>query len=113
MADDYATILIRPDGTVEAVEGHAGAEVLAGIPEVAETLKRRRASHVEPVSFWFRLAFHVVWRIVRDDSPAAEWTRAWACRWRVNVVGGPTWGAYQSRAAAIAAEVEWLESRQQ
>lgn len=55
----------------------------------------RRASHVEPDTFWLRVAFHILRTVVNDKSRIAEWTRGWACLWRVNTapVGGPvlTW----------------------
>jgi hypothetical protein len=55
----------------------------------------RRASHVEPDTFWLRVAFHILRTVVSDKSRIAEWTRGWSCPWRVNTapVGGPvlTW----------------------
>lgn len=55
----------------------------------------KRASHVEPATFWLRVAFHILRTVVSDKSRIAEWTRSWSCPWRVNTapVGGPvlTW----------------------
>ena len=55
----------------------------------------RRASHVEPNTFWARQAFYVL-RWFGDKGRIAEWTRNWSVQWRVNTkpVGGPilTWG---------------------
>lgn len=55
----------------------------------------RRASHVEPDTFWLRVAFHILRTVVSDKSRIAEWTRGWSCPWRINTapVGGPvlTW----------------------
>jgi hypothetical protein len=54
----------------------------------------RRASHVEPASFWLRRVFHFL-RLFGDKNKIAEWTRGWRCLWRVNTapIGGPilTW----------------------
>lgn len=59
------------------------------------TVVTKRASHVEPATFWARRAFHLLRSVVSDKSRSAEWTRLWTCRWRVNTkpVGGPilTW----------------------
>lgn len=54
----------------------------------------KRASHVEPTTFWARRAFHFL-RLFGDKTRVAEWTRSWKVLWRVNTkpVGGPilTW----------------------
>ena len=56
----------------------------------------RRASHVEPATFWPRVAFHILRWFVTDKSRVAAWTRIWGCNWRINTapLGGPilTWG---------------------
>lgn len=97
--------------------------------ELGETLTRR-ASHVEPYGFLPRLLFNTIRYFVHDDSRLANWTRNWACLWRVNTspVGGPilSWGdvpyeladsimtrsmgmlVWRDREAAIRAEVEFL-----
>ena len=70
-----------------------------------------RASHVEPVNVVLRFLFHVIRRIVRDDSATAGWTRVWPCLWRVNmspVGAGILPVHYSNRQAAIDAEVEAL-----
>lgn len=87
----------------------------------------RRASHVEPETFWLRVAFHILRTVVSDKSRIAEWTRSWTCMWRVNTapVGGPilrwkhtdnwrakVWpegiAAWQNRQEAIDAEIKFL-----
>lgn len=85
----------------------------------------RRASHVEPATFWRRLAFSVLRRLFPDTSRVAAWTRTWSCLWRVNTspVGGPIltiWDAtgghvpsnrimtWADRQSAIDAEVQFL-----
>ncbi len=55
----------------------------------------RRASHVEPATFWARQLFRVLRTLVSDTSAVAAWTRTWNVGWRINTkpVGGPilTW----------------------
>ncbi len=62
--------------------------------EMGEVITQR-ASHVEPDTFWLRVAFRFL-RLFGDKTRVAEWTRGWDCLWRVNTapVGGPilTWG---------------------
>ncbi len=55
------------------------------------TVVTKRASHVEPATFWLRQWFHIVRACVRDNSRVAQWTRGWKCLWRINTkpVGGP------------------------
>ena len=105
-------ITFRPDGTAE----HVGdSDLLAGSVQSAT---KRRASNVEPHWWLLRLAFHLLrgleWLVNKieghADETVTEWTREWPCLWRVRVVGGPTWGQYRSRAAAIRDEIEWLEA---
>ena len=50
----------------------------------------KRASHVEPATFWARRAFHFL-RLFGNKTKIAEWTRGWRVFWRVNTkpVGGP------------------------
>lgn len=67
-----------------------------------------RASHVEPVNPVLRLLFHCIRQRCEEDSTWAARTRRWRCRWRVNVIDGPTFGNFRDRDAAIAAEVQWL-----
>lgn len=85
-------------------------------PDLAEVfvgeVRSRRASHVEPVSPILRGAFRLIRRSVADTSRLAGWTRRWPCRWRVDLrlSGGPVFGRFADRAAAIAAEVDWIET---
>jgi hypothetical protein len=96
---------IQPGGRVEFV-AHNGLE-----PLLAQGIAtQRRASHVDPVNPWLRVAFHAVRRLVRDDSALAAWTRSWRCQWRVAIIGGPVLaGTWRDRLEAIAAEVQWIE----
>lgn len=57
--------------------------------DIGETTKRR-ASHVEPAVWGYRVVFHVL-RFFGDKNRLAEWTRHWPVLWRVNTkpVGGP------------------------
>lgn len=103
VARDEAFLTIDQTGRVEMIAGHG-----PDLSDQGEATKRRM-SHVEPCCWPLRLAFHAIRMLVRDDSRAAAWTRGWGCLWRVNVIGGPTWGAYRDRAEAIAAEIKYLE----
>lgn len=97
-------LTIDQAGRVEYIAGH-GIDL-----DEQGRATQRRASWVEPVSLPLRLLFHVVRRVVPDDSAAAAWTRKWSCLWRVRVLGGPVLaGGWRDREAAIAAEVEWLK----
>lgn len=73
---------------------------------------KRRASHVEPVNFALRLAFHCLRAALGESGRVSNWTRHWACKWRVNLSpsAGPTFGRFISRDIAIAAEERWLEA---
>lgn len=68
---------------------YLGTDSAKAFTEIGETTTRR-ASHVEPVDFWFRILFHTL-RFFGDKNRIAEWTRHWRCLWRVNTkpVGGP------------------------
>ena len=83
------------------------------------TVVTRRASHVEPATFWARQAFRVLRTLFSDTSAIAAWTRTWHCFWRVNTkpVGGPILrnqygniAAWWLRQDAIDAEVKFLNS---
>jgi hypothetical protein len=90
--------------------------------EAGETITRR-ASHVEPVNLFLRVAFHFL-RLFGNKNQIAAWTRGWPCLWRINTkpVGGPvlTWNdidicpwsrviaTFRNRQAAIDAEVQFL-----
>jgi hypothetical protein len=80
------TLTIDEDGDLLMLKSDSADVFLEGAEVVT-----RRASHVEPASFWLRIAFHVIRTLVRDDSSIAAWTRTWTCLWRVNTapVGGP------------------------
>lgn len=108
MRRDRVAIMIRVDGSLEYV-GSRAAAVLAGMG--TRVTARRRASHVVPVSLPLRLLFRAIRAVVLDESRLAGWTRRWRCAWEVRVVGGPRKGPFGSREAAIAWEVDYLESR--
>jgi hypothetical protein len=90
-AQRIVTVTIEDDGRMTYLATDAADIFL----ECGETITRR-ASHVEPATFWARQAFHILRRFVTDKSGIASWTRTWACGWRVNTspVGGGilTWG---------------------
>jgi len=88
----------------------------------------KRASHVEPVNIWLRVAFRFL-RVFGDKTRVAEWTRGWKCLWLVDTrpVGGPilqwkhtsnwrasvfseTVASWQNRQEAIDAEITFLNS---
>lgn len=99
-------ITFRPDGTIEHI-GDDQSTAAGIVAEIAGRSTKRRASHIEPCSPALRVAFHAVrW----FGERAVAWTRSWPCLWRVRIVGGPTFGEYRDRSAAIAAEVAWLEN---
>ena len=84
-----------------------GAEVFLSIGKTIT----RRASHVLPNSFLPRILFRIIRTCVSDQSRFAEWTRNWRVLWRVDAspVGGEILeGRWANRAAAIEAEVEYL-----
>ena len=99
-------ITVRPDGTVEFV---ADVALAAAYTHAGGRVDRQRASRIEPVWWPARVVVGVVRRYVADDSRAAALTRRWPGRWRVAIIGGPTFGRYWDRAAAVAAEVAWLQ----
>lgn len=94
-------IIIEPDGQIRLVDHHEMG------PELGQVTKQR-ASHVEPVNPILRGLFRLLRARARDDGLVAAFTRCWPCRWRVAIVAGPTFGPYRQRAAAIAAEIDWL-----
>lgn len=78
--------------------------------ELGGKVSRRRASNIEPVNPIARAAFYAIRRRVDDSHWLAAWTRSWRVLWRVNLSlsGGPTFGGFERRADALAAEVDWL-----
>lgn len=74
----------------------------------------RRASHVEPDGFVFRIAFHALRTIFGDKGRMSDFTRSWKTLWRVDTspVGGPILPKrYRNRQEAIEAEIEFLNAR--
>ena len=80
------TVTITEDGDLIYLKT-SEHDIFAEMGEVVT----KRASHVEPATFWLRVAFHILRTVVNDKSRIAEWTRGWSCDWRVNTapVGGP------------------------
>ena len=74
-------IYVRPDGTAQCVYTEAIDLATLGALDI------RRASHVEPLA-----------------SQPGKWSADLA------PVGGPVLGPFNTRAAALAAEVAWLEN---
>ena len=99
------TITIR-DGQVEYIHND---ELAAALTDSIGTPEKNRASHVEPINRALRFLFHAIRSRVADDSRLAEWTRGWKCLWRARIFDGPTLQPFVDRAAAIQAEVDWLE----
>lgn len=71
--------------------------------------RRRRASRIEPCHPLLRVPFRALRAITPDSSRIADWTRRWPCQWRVRILGGPTFGHFRERQAAIQEEIRWLE----
>jgi len=101
-----AVVIVRADGSVDYIDLPDARELAGDLGAVT----RSRASHIVPCSLLLRLAFRGLRSLVADESRLASWSRGWRCLWRVEIVGGPSFGAYADRAAAIAAEVDWLNS---
>jgi len=104
---DAAVVVIESDGSVRFLR-EPGTEALDALGEP----DTRRVSHVEPVHRLLRWAFHALRRHRRDDGVLAAFTRRWPCRWqsRLSPVGGPTLGPFARRSAAIAAEIDWINT---
>lgn len=107
MSGVMATVIVRADGSVDYIDLPDARELAADLGAVTRT----RASHIVPCSRLLRLAFRGLRSLVGDGSRLAGWSRGWRCLWRVEIVDGPTFGAFADRAAAIAAEVDWLNER--
>lgn len=84
--DNIVTMTIEEDGSATFLATDSATAFLE-----CGDVKTRRASHVEPVSFWLRVVFHVLRTFWGRKTQVAEWTRNWNCLWRVNTapVGGP------------------------
>jgi hypothetical protein len=94
-------IYLKPDGSTKAIVSTTSRLQYRG---------KKRMSRVEPVSPVLRLIFLFLRSLCNERSRAAAWTRTWACRWQVKFVSsGNIIGPFESRAAAIAAEIEQLE----
>jgi len=94
-------IIIEPDGEIRLIDHHdLGREY--------GQVSTERASHVEPENRVLRGLFRLLRAHAADDGPVAAFTRLWPCRWRVTIIAGPSFGPFRQRAAAIAAEIDWL-----
>lgn len=71
----------------------------------------RRVSHVEPVNPVLRWLFYAIRKRCNDASVFASFTRVWPCRWQAQIFDGPMLGPFDTRKAAIAAEVQFIEER--
>ncbi len=97
-------ITINADGQIEYIHDTAADEAFAGLGDKRD----ERQSHVEPTGLLLRWLFHLIRRVVSDESRMAESTRRWRCRWRVRIFDGPTYGSFSDREEAIESEVVWL-----
>lgn len=105
---ETGTLIIAPGGRIAGLYSEPVAELLADLkPSV------RRASHVEPIGWAKRLAFRALRLAFGERGRVSDWTRSWRGPWQADLKpsGGPVIGPYSDRAAAIAAEIAWIESR--
>ena len=102
IVNNRVTIAIQSGGEVRYIDPRARA-LAQGAPS------RRRVSRVEPARLSLRLLFLAVRAVVSDESRLAAWTRTWQCAWRVRIFGGPTFGPFGERQAAIDWEITWVE----
>lgn len=96
-------VFIDTDGNIVGLE--------SPVTQLLGLSNRRRVSHVEPVNPLLRRLFHWIRRRVSDDSAIAGFTRRWPCRWQARIFDGPTLGPFWRRADAIAAEIDFVNSR--
>ncbi len=74
----------------------------------------RRASHIEPVVWPTRVAFHALRSIFGDKGWMAAFTRKWPCRWRINTspIGGDILPVtFRDRQQAIDVEIAYLNGQ--
>ncbi len=70
-----------------------------------EQFEKKRVSHVVPGNLILRALFLSLRAIVRDESTAASWTRAWGCNWIVHI-DEEKYGPFVDRDEAISFEKE-------
>ena len=71
-----------------------------------------RASNIEPVFLPLRMAYRLLRYQFGDKGRVSDWTRTWACLWRVNLapIEGPIIPIdFASRKSAIDFEVLYLQ----
>jgi|688.fasta_scaffold1399723_2 hypothetical protein len=96
-------IFIDCDGLTEGLA--------SDVTRMLKLSSRRRVSRIEPTNRAVRWMFYRIRNRCRDDSRLAEFTRRWPCRWQARILDGPILGPFDSRQAAIAAEITFLNSR--
>jgi hypothetical protein len=72
----------------------------------------RRASHIIPANACLRAAWRIC-RVFGDNTPLANFTRLWPCKWLVDFspIGGDIVPIeWASRQSAIEFEIQWLET---
>jgi hypothetical protein len=72
----------------------------------------RRASHVVPATLPLRVLFTLLRAIFGDKGRVSDATRAWSCRWIVDLrpVSGPLVPIeWSNRQSALDFEVDWLQ----
>jgi hypothetical protein len=97
------TLFIDTDGQMSGLE--------SPVTQLLRLGDRRRVSHVEPVNPWLRAWFHWLRQRTTDESRLAGFTRRWPCRWQARVFDGPVLGPFRLRSEAIAAEIQFINSR--
>lgn len=109
-------IYVHPDGRIESIE-HPALERFTQQHGTKSSLKR--ASHIEPCSWWIRQVFHVLRRLGGEYGRLAAFTRSWKCCWRVDLrlSGGPITDCDETgvpfardRQRALDFEVRWLNA---
>ena len=69
----------------------------------------RRYSAVEPDCWCLRLVFHTLRLLFGETGAVSDYTRNWACVWRVRIKNGPILSRrWHNRQAAISAEMAYF-----
>lgn len=104
-------ITIGSGGEMRCLSPATGCEVQDALSTLGRATTRR-ASVVEPVALWRRVAFRLLRWAFGDRGRVAAWTRRWRGQWRVQVLDGPSLGTHDTREQAIRAEEAWFAGRQ-